>query len=101
MFEVGTFGEPAWDMMLKLFVAQSQGRSMPVKSLCIASAVPLSTAARWIKLMVLRGLFDKTTERRDGRSPYVALTPQAFDMIQELLLSNTWIGDVDTAMSAG
>src|SRR5438309_11027674 len=56
-FQEDLFADPAWDMMLDLFHAELTHRRVPVSSLCNAAAVPATTALRWIKTMVDKGLF--------------------------------------------
>jgi len=40
------FGEPAWDILLDLFIAAKERRRVSVTSACIGSAVPSTTALR-------------------------------------------------------
>ena len=49
------FADPAWDMLLDLFQAEIAQLRVPVSSLCIAAAVPATTALRWLKTMVSEG----------------------------------------------
>ena len=49
------FADPAWDMLLDLLQAEIAQLRVPVSSLCIAAAVPATTALRWLKTMVQRG----------------------------------------------
>lgn len=49
------FGEPAWDMLLGLFVADEEQRRLSVPSLCSAAGVPPSTALRWLVTLERRG----------------------------------------------
>lgn len=46
------FADPAWDMLLDLLQAEIAHLRVPVSSLCIAAAVPATTALRWLKTMV-------------------------------------------------
>ena len=69
------FAEPAWDMMLDLLRAEIEGERIYVSSLCIASGVPPTTALRWIGSMVEKGLFVRSSDPRDGRRAFIALTP--------------------------
>lgn len=48
------FADPAWDMLLDLLQAEIVQHRVPVSSLCIAAAVPATTALRWIKSMTDR-----------------------------------------------
>src|SRR5690606_9764038 len=50
------FADPAWDMLLDLFAARLEQERVSVSSLCIASAVPPTTALRWIRTLTEKGL---------------------------------------------
>jgi DNA-binding MarR family transcriptional regulator len=67
--------EPAWDMMLDLLEAELSDRQVSVSSLCIAAAVPASTALRTISVMVAKGLLNRRPDPLDGRRVYVELAP--------------------------
>ncbi|WP_437441240.1 winged helix DNA-binding protein [Sphingomonas morindae] len=71
------FADPAWDMMLDLYVARARQVRVGVSSLCIASAVPQTTALRWIKALTERGLIERQHDPVDRRRIYVALSEQA------------------------
>src|SRR6478752_3443507 len=43
------FAEPAWDMLVDLFIAHLEGQQVYVSSLCIAAGVPPTTALRYIQ----------------------------------------------------
>lgn len=72
-FDAGLFADPAWDMLLDLRVAALEGRRVAVSSLCIAAAVPPTTALRWIGLMTTRGLLERAADPADARRAFVAL----------------------------
>ena len=69
------FADPAWDMLLDLFQAEISHLRVPVSSLCIAAAVPATTALRWLKTMVQEGLFVRRADPHDGRRVFVELAP--------------------------
>jgi DNA-binding MarR family transcriptional regulator len=71
------FGDPAWDMLLDLLQAEIAQLRVPVSSLCIAAAVPATTALRWLKTMVSQGLFVRRADPHDGRRVFVELAPDA------------------------
>lgn len=71
------FADPAWDMLLDLFQAEIAQLRVPVSSLCIAAAVPATTALRWLKTMVQEGLFVRRADPHDGRRVFVELAPAA------------------------
>lgn len=70
------FADPAWDMLLDLLQAEIAQLRVPVSSLCIAAAVPATTALRWLKTMVEEGLFIRRSDPHDGRRVFVELAPE-------------------------
>jgi DNA-binding MarR family transcriptional regulator len=76
-FSEELFADPAWDMLLDLLQAEISQLRVPVSSLCIAAAVPATTALRWLKTMVQAGLFVRRADPHDGRRVFVELAPQA------------------------
>ena len=71
------FADPAWDMLLDLLQAEIAQLRVPVSSLCIAAAVPATTALRWLKTLVQQGLFVRRADPHDGRRVFVELAPEA------------------------
>lgn len=76
-FDTALFADPAWDMLLDLFAARIEDEDVAVSSLCIAAAVPPTTALRWIKTMTDHGLFERHADPQDGRRIYVRLADAA------------------------
>ena len=76
-FHEELFADPAWDMLLDLLQAEISHLRTPVSSLCIAAAVPATTALRWLKTMVSQGLFVRRADPHDGRRVFVELAPDA------------------------
>ncbi len=73
-FDGELFADPAWDMLLDLAAARLEGASVAVSSLCIAAAVPPTTALRWIRMMSDQGLFVRTADPMDGRRVFIELS---------------------------
>lgn len=71
------FADPAWDMMLDLLAAQLAGQRVSVSSLCIAAAVPPTTALRWIRQLTDRAVFARIDDPVDGRRVFIELTEAA------------------------
>ena len=61
--------------MLDLLQAEIRQHRVPVSSLCIAAAVPATTALRWLKALVSQGLFLRRADPHDGRRVFVELAP--------------------------
>ncbi|MET3726207.1 hypothetical protein [Sphingomonas trueperi] len=76
-FEGDLFADPAWDMLLDLYAAELEHRQISVSSLCIAAAVPPTTALRWIGTLNEAGLFDRKADTTDRRRAYIALSELA------------------------
>jgi len=76
-FAADLFADPAWDMLLDLFAASLEKRRVSVSSLCIAAAVPPTTALRWIGTMHDAGLFSREADPGDRRRAYIVLSEKA------------------------
>lgn len=76
------FADPAWDMLLDLLEAEISQLRVPVSSLCIAAAVPATTALRWLKTLVQQGIFIRRADPHDGRRVFVELAPAASDAMR-------------------
>jgi hypothetical protein len=81
-FPEDLFADPAWDMLLDLLQAEIGQLRVPVSSLCIAAAVPATTALRWLKAMVAQGLFLRRADPHDGRRVFVELAPKASEALR-------------------
>jgi hypothetical protein len=77
------FADPAWDMLLDLMAARLSGEQVSVSSLCIAAAVPPTTALRWIRQLTDRGIFVRQADPADGRRVFIALSDEAATAITQ------------------
>ena len=76
-FREDLFADPAWDMLLDLLQAEISQLRVPVSSLCVAAAVPPTTALRWLKTLVEEGIFVRRADPHDGRRVFVELAPES------------------------
>lgn len=76
-FDATLFSDPAWDMLLDLFAAELEHVRVSVSSLCIAAAVPATTALRWIGSMTESGLFERRPDPFDKRRAFIGLSTNA------------------------
>jgi DNA-binding MarR family transcriptional regulator len=81
-FDSQLFADPAWDMLLDLMAAQLERIQVAVSSLCIAAAVPPTTALRWIKTMTDAGLLERVADPDDGRRIFIQLSESAGTAMQ-------------------
>lgn len=71
------FSDPAWDMLLDLTAARLESHRVSVSSLCIAAAVPTTTALRWIRNLCDAGLFERHNDPDDARRAFISLADPA------------------------
>ena len=86
-FRSELFSDPAWDMLLDLMAARVERQRVAVSSLCIAAAVPPTTALRWIKGLCEQGLFVRTADPEDGRRVFIELSADAAARMEAYLRS--------------
>jgi DNA-binding MarR family transcriptional regulator len=79
------FGEPAWDILLELFSAELAQRKLSVSGACYASAVPHTTALRWVGKLEHDGWIERINDPYDGRRSWLSLTNQGSDKMRWFL----------------
>jgi hypothetical protein len=79
------FHEPAWDMLLALFVAEHDGRTMNVKTLVSSAEAPVTTSQRWIDHLARIGLIDRVTDFVDRRRIEVTLSDAGRQALERYL----------------
>jgi DNA-binding MarR family transcriptional regulator len=84
------FGEPAWDILLDLYV-QSDTRPISVSSACIAGGVPGTTALRCLDQLQQRGLIRRFADRTDKRRNFVTLSPRGRTLVEAWLRARVTI----------
>lgn len=84
-FAPDLFADPAWDMLLDLTAARLERRDVAVSSLCIAAAVPPTTALRWIKTLTDAGTFRRVADPQDGRRVFITLADDAAEAMLNYL----------------
>ena len=85
LFNADLFAEPAWDMLLDLFVQRHKQRPVSIHSLCIAAAVPTTTAFRWIGKLEARGFICRRPCPHDNRVVHVTLSESGLEMMERYL----------------
>lgn len=86
-FQSDLFADPAWDMLLDLMAARVERQRVAVSSLCIAAAVPPTTALRWIKGLCDQGLFVRVADPEDGRRVFIELSAETAARMEAFLKS--------------
>ncbi|HEX9964275.1 MAG TPA: MarR family winged helix-turn-helix transcriptional regulator [Allosphingosinicella sp.] len=80
------FSDPAWDMLLDLYVQTRGDAPVAVSSLCLAAGVPATTGLRWIRNMVAAGLLVRRKDPHDARRVFVSFGPGAEESMHVFLV---------------
>ena len=70
------FGEPAWDILLDLFIVKLKDRDVSVSSACIGSAAPPTTGLRWLGVLEDNGLVLREKDLADQRRILVRISDE-------------------------
>lgn len=83
-FGDGLFADPAWDMMLDLYVQTSRGVSVSVTSACIGGTAPPTTALRYLTDLEKRGVVQRFSNPTDKRSLHVRMTEEGMELMDRI-----------------
>ena len=86
LFPDGLFADPAWDLLLDLYLAHLNGTSISVTSACIAACVPPTTALRWISKLEKARLVERSSDVLDQRRIYLHLTDAAVESMRKWIV---------------
>jgi hypothetical protein len=73
------FGEPAWDILLDLYIAHVERKDVSVSSACIGSASPPTTGLRWLGVLAEHDLVLREHDPFDQRRVLVRLTRRGLE----------------------
>jgi hypothetical protein len=79
------FHEPAWNMLIALFVAHHDKHPMNVKALTAFAGAPPTTSLRWVDHLHERGLIDRVTDSMDRRRVEVSLSDAGLSAMTKYL----------------
>lgn len=82
------FADPAWFILLDLFVRQHSGLQTSVSSACHASFSPVTTALRHLAILTERKIIEREYDPVDQRRVFLKLTEEAIAEIQRTLLTD-------------
>ena len=75
--------EPAWPILLEMLAAALAGEAASVKRLTYASAVPPTTALRWINVLVEEGYAVRHRGEQDARLTLLSLSQKGQGALQD------------------
>lgn len=85
LLDPSLFGEPAWNILLALYIASGERYALSISALCAESGVPATTAARSINRLLELDLVRRVPNPIDNRSAYIELTGETAATLGELL----------------
>ncbi|HMI19055.1 MAG TPA: hypothetical protein VK533_05880 [Sphingomonas sp.] len=91
-FDPMLFSNPAWDILLNLFVADADGRPVTVLESCLASTVPQGVALRWLGYLKQEEMVIETPDPARPRQTIIRLSDQTRMAISAYLGSLVSLG---------
>jgi DNA-binding MarR family transcriptional regulator len=85
LFNKSMFGEPAWDMLLELFINKDYGARLSVGRLCELSGAPPTTALRWLDYLEKEKLVGREPNPTDRRTEFVEITEKGSSAMEQYL----------------
>ncbi|MBB3861431.1 DNA-binding MarR family transcriptional regulator [Novosphingobium hassiacum] len=79
------FNDPAWDILLDLFIAHAQDKFISVSDAGLAGQVPATTALRWVWSLEKTGLVERRADKSDKRRSFVMLTASGLSYMRKVL----------------
>lgn len=81
----GSAAEPAWDILIDLYMGELLGRRTSVTSACIGSRVPPTTALRHLNALCEAKRIERLPDENDARRCWLRLSPEAVRAIDRYL----------------
>jgi DNA-binding MarR family transcriptional regulator len=78
-------GDVAWALLLEAFAARLEGRMVALTSLGAGEGIPRSTAHRWTRWLLDRGLLSSHADPSDDRITLVELSEEAAERVRTYL----------------
>lgn len=85
LLEPSLFGEPAWNMLLALYIAAGEQYALSISALCAESGTPATTATRSINRLLELNMVRRVPNPSDNRSAYIELSAETASKLTVLL----------------
>lgn len=79
------FGEPAWDILLFIYIRMATMEMTTVTDACNGSGCPSTTALRWLKTLEDAHLIASRPDKMDNRKRYISLTANGIVKLESYL----------------
>ena len=84
-FGVNLFSDPAWDILLDIYINMNKNIGISVSNACLSSSAPNTTALRYITDMVNRGVIERTAHPNDRRVFLIHLSKKAVKIMDIII----------------
>jgi DNA-binding MarR family transcriptional regulator len=81
------FGEPAWDMLLDLYIAEKANKRVSVTATCIGANCSGTTGLRRLQQLEEHGLLMRESDPKNARRSFVRLSDKGYAKITDYLWS--------------
>ncbi|WP_337180262.1 JAB domain-containing protein [Sphingopyxis granuli] len=85
----GLFGDPAWEMLVDLFIHERERKPISVSALCLTPSIPMSSAIRLCQKLSDAGMILRIPDLYDGRRTFVRLSPDTSHLIRSYFLAGS------------
>jgi DNA-binding MarR family transcriptional regulator len=72
----GLYSDPAWDILLDLYIRQKLRLKTSITAAGLATEAPPTTALRYITLLCSQNLIQREPDTKDGRRHWLTLSPE-------------------------
>lgn len=85
IFSRGLFSDPAWDILLVLFLAELRQHRIVLTQVARATSTPMSTTLRWTETLQQKGWVQRRPDPTDRRRFFVELSTHGSAAMREWL----------------
>ena len=111
VFSPTLFSDPAWDILLALFLTELRQQKVATTELAILTSIPLTTALRWIEALEQKGWLRRLPDASDQRRTFVELSARGASAMhawvhdwidtQQMLSGDSRVSDILTSLDRG
>jgi hypothetical protein len=80
------FHDPAWDMLLDIFIAHAQDKYISVTDATLSGQVPVTTALRYVWALEKAKLIERKPDTTDKRRRFVILTEPGLKYMRQAII---------------
>jgi len=85
VFPADLFQDPAFDILLTVFVSDEEGHDMPISAAVTSGGTPMTTGLRWLSKLEKLGMICRRGDDFDKRKQYISLTEETRALVLEWL----------------